>query len=80
MTERPPFRRHPDGSIDFDFYRARAATLRQVALREVARERIVPAGTSVMAGALGFAIAVPCTTTGMRDLMAAARTKPFRTR
>ena len=80
MTDRPTFHRRPDGSIDFDFYRARAATLRQQALRDLAHERIAPVGAAVMAGALGFAIALPSTSTGMRDLMAAARAKPFRTR
>ena len=49
-------RRHLDGSIDLDFYRERATVLRQQAFRESVRPAAV--GT-VMAGALGFAIAIP---------------------
>ena len=35
------FRRRPDGSIDFDFYRARARTLRLQALRAAFRPKAV---------------------------------------
>ena len=72
MTEPPDVSRHPDGSIDFDFYRARAAELRRKAMRDVATQRIAPAVTSVMTGAIGFAVALP-STSAMRDLMVTAR-------
>jgi len=35
MTQVPDVRRHPDGSIDFDFYRRRASRRRQHARRLV---------------------------------------------
>jgi hypothetical protein len=73
MTETPTFRRHPDGSIDFDFYRERAATLRRQAMRDLATQRIAPAGSMVMAGALGFAVVLPTTTSAIRDQMVAAQ-------
>jgi hypothetical protein len=79
MTEPPTFRRHADGSIDFDFYRARAADLRRQAMRDVANQHIAPAFT-VMAGALGFALLLPSTSGGRRDLIGAASTKPRRAR
>ena len=56
-------RRHPDGSIDFDFYRAEAVQLRRQALRDALRS--ANAGTSVMAGALGFAIVIPSSSAHM---------------
>ena len=34
MTQSQEIRRHRDGSIDFDFYRARAVALRSQAMRE----------------------------------------------
>lgn len=34
MTETQTPRRHPDGSIDFDFYRIRAGALREAAMRD----------------------------------------------
>ena len=51
-------RRGPDGSIDFDFYCARAAALRRQAFRDALRSPAA-ARASVMAGALGFAIVIP---------------------
>ena len=59
--------RHSDGSIDFDFYRTRAATLRRQALRDMATQRIAPIGARVMAGALGFAIVIPSVVGTVRD-------------
>jgi hypothetical protein len=59
--------RHSDGSIDFDFYRTRAATLRRQALRDMATQRIAPMGARVMAGALGFAVVIPSVVDTVRD-------------
>jgi hypothetical protein len=50
-------RRHSDGSIDFDFYRAEAGARRREAQRAALRHGAV--GASVMAGALGFAVVIP---------------------
>ena len=36
-------RRHPDGSLDFDFYRRRAAKLRAQARRQMFTGKVVPA-------------------------------------
>jgi len=60
-------RRHSDGSIDFDFYRKRAAMLRNQAMREVATQWIAPVAVRVMAGALGFAIVIPSAIGTARD-------------
>lgn len=66
-------RRHPNGPIDFDFYRTRGVALRRQAMRD-AGMRIASAGaSSVMAGALGFAIVIPSTTASIRDHVAAER-------
>ena len=59
MTQTHDIRRHPDGSIDFDFYRNNATALRGEAMRENRALRIASAGTVVMAGAIGFALVVP---------------------
>jgi hypothetical protein len=74
------FRRHPDGSIDFDFYRARATTLRRQAMRGACTLRTTSAGALVMAGALGFAVVIPSVATPMRDRLAAAWPSSTRTR
>jgi hypothetical protein len=63
----PDVRRRSDGSIDFDFYRTRAATLRRQALRDMATQRLAPLGARVMAGALGFAIVIPSAPSTVRD-------------
>ena len=63
----PDVHRHSDGSIDFDFYRTRAAVLRRQALRDMATQRIAPIGARVMAGALGFAIVIPAVVGTARD-------------
>ena len=73
------FRRHPDGSIDFDFYRARATTLRRQAMRDAFTLRTGSAGALVMAGALGCAVVVPSITTPVRDRLAAAWPSSIRT-
>ena len=52
-------RRHPDGSINFDFYRASAAALRRQAMRDSPALRTASASALVMAGALGFAVVIP---------------------
>ena len=59
MTQTHDVRRHPDGSIDFDFYRASATALRGQAMRDNRALRAASAGAVVMAGAIGFALVVP---------------------
>ena len=62
-------RRHPDGSIDFDFYRRRAARLRRQGRRDLYKRARLPVGwrnmlcnalfgAAVMA-AIAFAIGTP---------------------
>ena len=63
----PDVHRRSDGSIDIDFYRARGATLRRQALRDMATQRLAPLGARVMAGALGFAIVIPSAPGTVRD-------------
>ena len=63
----PDVRRHSDGSIDFDFYRNRAAMLRNQARREAATRWIAPMDVRVIAGALGFAIVIPSAIGASRD-------------
>lgn len=50
--------RSPDGSIDFDFYRAYAAAKRRQARRDALRTPAA-ARASIMTGALGFAVVIP---------------------
>jgi len=50
--ETTEFRRRPDGSIDFDFYRARARTLRLQALRATFRPKAVLKFALVAVGTL----------------------------
>src|SRR5262245_34316702 len=45
-------RRHPDGSLDFDFYRRRAARRRVQARREVFGGKVVPAAKVAIAVAI----------------------------
>lgn len=59
MNQNHDIRRHPDGSIDFDFYRANATALRGQAMRDNRSLRMASAGNVVMAGAIGFALVVP---------------------
>lgn len=74
------FRRHPDGSIDFDFYRSEATALRRQAMRDAATVRTASAGVLVMAGALGFAVIIPSIAAPVRDQLAAAWTSSIRVR
>jgi hypothetical protein len=45
-------RRHPDGSIDFDFYRVRATALRRQAMQGAFAVRPTCAGVLTIVGAL----------------------------
>lgn len=40
MTDFTEYRHHPDGSIDYGFYRAKAAALRRQAMREPLTRRL----------------------------------------
>jgi hypothetical protein len=80
MHEAPDVQRRSDGSIDFDFYRARATALRHQALRDAATLPIGSASTLVMAGGLGFAVALPSTGAVVRDQVAAVWTNSSHTR
>jgi hypothetical protein len=55
-------RRHPNDSIDFDFYRARAAALRGQAMRDAFTLRAVGAIILTMTGVLAvvFLVAAAC--------------------
>ena len=63
-------RRHPNGCIDFDFYRTRATALRGQAMRDAATLRLASAGAVVMAGALGFALVIPPAISTVHDHVA----------
>ena len=54
MTQTETICRHPDGSIDFDFYRAGATALRRQALRDSRVLRRGWLGTFAVAGALAW--------------------------
>jgi len=54
-TESPDIRRHPDGSIDIDFYRTRAAALRGQAKRDGVTLKMASAGVLTVAGGLALA-------------------------
>ena len=45
-------RRHPDGSLDVDFYRRRAARLRAQAMRDVVATKVVPLAKALIAVAI----------------------------
>jgi hypothetical protein len=49
MDAQDDVRRHPDGSVDFDFYRRRAARLRAQARREFFRTNAVPCSKVIIA-------------------------------
>lgn len=70
MTDQTEVRRHADGSIDYDFYRARAHALRRQALRDTKMLPMASAGALVMAGALGFALVVPSAASVVREQIA----------
>ena len=79
MTQTHDIRRHPDGSIDFDFYRASATVLRGEAMRDNRSLRMASAGTAVMAGAIGFALVVP-SASALGDRVAATYSNLSQTR
>ena len=64
-------RRHPNGCIDFDFYRAEAVVLRRQAQRS-AGLRLRLAIKAVMSGAIGFATVTPATPRGESAVAAPA--------
>jgi hypothetical protein len=74
------FRRHPGGSIDFDFYRSQAVALRRQAMREAATLRTASAGALVMAGAIGFAVVISSIATPAHDRLAAAWSRSIHVR
>ena len=76
MTEN--VHRHPDGAIDFDFYRAEAAALRRQALREGLGLQSAAVGAAVMVAAVGFATVVPHAS--LDDRIAAIFSHPTLTR
>ena len=49
MIQSLDIRRHPDGSIDFDFYRRRATRRRRLARRAVFRHYLLVIGQAVRA-------------------------------
>jgi hypothetical protein len=51
------FRRHPDGRVDFDFYRLRAAALRRRAMRDRAALNMAVRSTLMVVMALTVATA-----------------------
>ena len=62
MTQAPPksqdMRRHPDGSIDIDFFRTRAAALRGQAKRDGVMLKMASAIVLTVAGGLALAVLV----------------------
>jgi hypothetical protein len=62
VTQAPPksqdIRRHPDGSIDIDFYRARAAALRGQAKRDGVMLKMASAIVLTVASGLALAVLV----------------------
>ena len=57
-TESPDIRRHPDGSIDIDFYRTRAAVLRGQAKRDGVMLKMASAVVLTVAGGIALAVLV----------------------
>ena len=57
-TESQDIRRHPDGSIDIDFYRTRAAALRGQAKRDGVMLKMASAIVLTVAGGLALAVLV----------------------
>ena len=58
MTQTQLIRRHPDSSIDVDFYRTRATALRGQAKRDATTLRSASAGVLAMIGALAIVFLV----------------------
>jgi len=58
MTQTDTVRRHPNGAIDLDFYRAGATALRRQAMRDASTVRKAFAGALVTMGVLGLAVGV----------------------
>ncbi len=56
MTQTDTVRRHPNGSIDIDFYRVGATALRRQAMRDGAMLRKAFAGALVTMCVLGLAV------------------------
>jgi hypothetical protein len=52
MYAQDDIRRHPDGSVDFDFYRRRAARLRSQAVREFLRTKARPLTKAIVAAVI----------------------------
>ena len=75
-----PVRRHHDGSIDFDFYRASAAALRRQGMRDGPAVRAASVSALIMAGALGFAIVIPSIAPAAGERLASAFTSASQTR
>ena len=57
-TKSQNIRRHPDGSIDVDFYRLRAAALRGAAKRDAAMLKMASAIVLTVAGGVALAVLV----------------------
>jgi hypothetical protein len=69
-------RRHPDGSIDFDFYRTRAVTLRGQMIREAAALKTFGTLVLMIVGVVAVFLAVaPAPSHASNDLAALALTK-----
>jgi hypothetical protein len=79
VTQTQDIRRHPSGSIDFDSFRQSAMAVRRQAIRDARTLRMAPAGTLVIAGALGFVFTVGSLHT-VGDQMAAASSHASQTR
>ena len=81
MTQTHDIRRHPGGSIDFDFYRTSATALRGQAMRDNRALRVASAGAVVMVAALGFALVIlPATAPALGDRIAAMLSNSSKTR
>jgi hypothetical protein len=61
MTQHTDIRRHPDGSIDLDFYRKGATALRRQAMHEAKTMRRAGVGLLAMAGMLCVATVLAAT-------------------
>jgi hypothetical protein len=71
-----PTRRHSDGSIDYDFYRARAVTLRGQAIRDASALKAFGALVLTIMGVVAVFLAVaPAPPRASNDLAALAQTK-----
>jgi hypothetical protein len=73
MTEAQDIRRHPDGSIDIDFYRAGTTALRRQAMRDAWKLRRATAAVLVTLGVVAVAGTITSTSTrSITDRMTAA--------